>query len=294
MDILTCVLKIHIVLNNINKSKLLNYCENSNDLINPTATAIPSVSIPTQVKSCKVVLEDISLSCGAAKLQMLYRIKDKTHMTDSHHTTESNFLKNLCLKTPIAWGNSIDERWTELDDKVSIKLHMCTTLPETVSLLQETIYTEAASIFLHFQQKTRRLAGQSQRTKLSIQLSHQKNLLLAQIKSSLPEEQAALTHLLINVKRRNQSLYKGEKTHKCLWLMRKAKNEFKVNSYKAGKNLLDPKCCCSLKGDQETLDQRKSCNLFDKNYDIPLGNLEGLTPEPPFLKKFTKSSFFLQ
>ena len=213
---------------------------------------------------------------------------------DSHHTTESNFLKNLCLKTPIAWGNSIDERWTELDDKVSIKLHMCTTLPETVSLLQETIYTEAASIFLHFQQKTRRLAGQSQRTKLSIQLSHQKNLLLAQIKSSLPEEQAALTHLLINVKCRNQSLYKGEKTHKCLWLMRKAKNEFKVNSYKAGKNLLDPKCCCSLKGDQETLDQRKSCNLFDKNYDIPLGNLEGLTPEPPFLKKFTKSSFFLQ
>ena len=82
------------------------------------ATAIPSVSIPTQVKSCKVVLEDISLPCGAAKLQRPYRIKDKTHMTDSHHTTESNFLKNLCLKTPIAWGNSIDERWTELDDKV--------------------------------------------------------------------------------------------------------------------------------------------------------------------------------
>ena len=29
---------------------------------------------------------------------------------DSHHTTESNVLKNLCLKTPIAWGNSADER----------------------------------------------------------------------------------------------------------------------------------------------------------------------------------------
>ena len=273
----------------------MNHCENSNNLINPTATAIPSVSIPTHVKSCKVVLEDISLPCGAAKLQMPYRIKDKTHMTDSHHTTESNFLKNLCLKTPIAWGNSIDERWTELDDKVSIKLHMCITLAETVSLLQETIHTEAASIFGHLQQKTRRLAGQSRRTKLSIQLIHQKNLLLAQIKSSsLPDQQAALTHLLTNVKCRIWSLRKGEKTGKRRWLMKKAKNEFKVNSYKAGKNLLDPKCCCSLKGDQETLDQRKSCNLFDKNYDISLGNLEGLTPEPPFLKKFTKSSFFLQ
>ena len=82
-------------------------------------------------------------------------------MTDSYHATESDFLTNLCLKTPIAWGNSIDERWTQLDDKVSIKLQMCTTLAEAVSHLQETIYTEAASIFGHLQQKTRRLAGQS-------------------------------------------------------------------------------------------------------------------------------------
>ena len=191
-------------------------------------------------------------------------------MTDSHHATESNFLKNLCLKTPIAWGNSIDERWTELDDKVSMKLHMCTTLEETVALLQETIYTEAASIFGHLQHKTRRLAGQSRRTKLSIQLIHQKNLLLAQIKSSsLPEQQAALNHLLINVKGRIRSLRKAEKTRKHRWLMKKAKNEFKVNPYKAGKNLLDPKCYCSLKVDQETLEQHKSFNLFDKNYDTP-------------------------
>ena len=73
--------------------------------------------------------------------------------------------------------------------------------------------------------------------------------------------------------------------------MKKAKNEFKVNPYKAGKNLLDPKCYCSLKVDQETLGQCKSINLFDKNYDTPLGNLEDLPPEPPLLKKFNKSSF---
>ena len=118
---------------------------------------------------------------------------------------------------------------------VNIKLHKFTTSAETVSHLQETIYSEAASIFGHLQQKTRRLNGQSRRTKLSIQLIHQKNLLLAQIKSSsLPDQQAALTHLLTNVKCRIQSLRKGEKTRKRRWLMKKAKNEFKVNPYKEG------------------------------------------------------------
>ena len=45
------------------------------------------------------------------------------------------------------------------------------------------------------------------------------------------------------------------------------------------------------KVDQETLDQHKPFNLFYTNYDTPLGNLEGLPPEPPLLKKFNKSSF---
>ena len=191
----------------------MKHCGNSTDLQKQTATPfVPSMSISTHLKDCKVVLEDISFSCGAAKLQMLDLSQDKTHMTDSHHTTESDFLKNLCLKTPIAWGNSIDERWTQLDDKVSIKLHMCTTLAETVSHLQETIYTKAGSVFGHLQQKTRCLAGQSRRTKLSIQLIHEKNLLLAQIKSSsLPDQQAALTHLLTNVKCRIRSLRKGKR-----------------------------------------------------------------------------------
>ena len=67
------------------------------------------------------------------------------------------------------------------------------------------------------------------------------------------------------------------------YLIKRAKNEFNVNPFKAGKNLSDSKCYCSLKVDQETLDQQKSPNLIDNNYDIPLGNLEG--PERPLLKK---------
>ena len=83
----------------------------------------------------------------------------------------------------------------------------------------------------------------------------------------------------------------GRKEIQSRWLIKKAKNEFKANPYKASKNLLDPRCYCSLKVAQETLDQYKSFNLFDKNYDTPLGNLEGLPLEPPLLKEFNKSSF---
>ena len=78
---------------------------------------------------------------------------------------------------------------------------MCATLAETVLHLQESIYTEAANIFRHLQPKKRNLSGQSRRTKLSIQLIQQRNVLLAQIKSaSLSEQQAVLTHLLISIK----------------------------------------------------------------------------------------------
>ena len=89
-------------------------------------------------EDCKVVLEDISFSWCAAKLQMLHLSKDKTHTTDSHHTTESDFLKNLCLETPIGWANSVDERWTQLDDKVSDKLHMCDTFIRNTNLPTRT------------------------------------------------------------------------------------------------------------------------------------------------------------
>ena len=99
---------------------------------------------------------------------------------------------------------------------------MCATLADTISLLQESIYTEAANIFGHLQPKKRNLVGQSRRTKLSIQLIQQKNLLSAQIKSaSLPQQQVALNQLLINIKRIIRDLRKAEKVQKQHWLIKK-------------------------------------------------------------------------
>ena len=74
-------------------------------------------------------------------------------------------------------------------------------------------------------------------------------------------------------------------------MLKESKNEFSASPYKAGENLLDPKCYCSLNVCKETLDQLKSSNLLDKNYDISLGKLEDQPPEPSHLKKFNKSSF---
>ena len=86
----------------------------------------------------------------------------KTAAEDWHCTAESNFLKDLCLKTGIEWGNSIDELKAKQDEKVSEKLQMCAILVDTLSFLQESIYTG------HLPPKKINLAEQSQQTKLTI------------------------------------------------------------------------------------------------------------------------------
>ena len=131
MDFLTCTFILPIVLNNSINSKSLKHSENSTDFQNQIATPfVPSMSFSTQLNDCNVVLEDISFSCGATKPQMLDLIQDKTLTTDSHHISDSNFLLNFCLKTPIAWGNSVDVWWTQVDIIVSEKLHLCATLAD--------------------------------------------------------------------------------------------------------------------------------------------------------------------
>ena len=83
----------------------------------------------------------------------------------------------------------------------------------------------------------------------------------------------------------------GRKIVKTSLAFKRAMNEFNEKLHKTGKNLLNPKCYCSLKVDQETLDQHKSSNMLDKNCNIPLDNLENPPPGPSLLKKFNKSSF---
>ena len=87
---------------------------------------------------------------------MLDLSQDKTHTTDSHHTFKSDLLQNLCLKTPIASGNAIDEYGHNWMVKLVTNFICCAVLADTILL--------------------------PQRAKLSIKLVEQKILLLAQIK----------------------------------------------------------------------------------------------------------------
>ena len=56
-------------MNNLTNSRSSNHCGNSTDLQKQAATPfVPSVSISAHLKDYRVVIEDISFSCGAAKL----------------------------------------------------------------------------------------------------------------------------------------------------------------------------------------------------------------------------------
>ena len=284
----TCASTITIILHPHN-----NKSSKRGDLNKPISTSSKSVlSSAVHVKDCKVVLEDISSSRDAVKFKMLSTSQENTHTTSSHLIKEERLLEDLSMKTPIAWGKANDEHWAQLDDVASSKLKKYNSLTERLDLLQNTIYNEAANIFGHYHPRKRNLAGQSRRTKLSIQLIKEKNLLTAQIKTIfLPDQRTALEQLLTNVKYEIRSLRKSEKSRKRRWLVKKAKNDFKSNPYNAGKTLLDPKCYVNFKVKQEDLDQHKSSSLIDINYDVPLAVLQSLPDKPSLQKSFPTNCF---
>ena len=85
------------------------------------------------------------------------------------------------VKPPIAWGKLTDERWLQLDDIVRSKLTNSGRLSERLNCLESTISAETATLFGHSPPTSHNLAGQIHRTKISINLIKEKNLLLAQI-----------------------------------------------------------------------------------------------------------------
>ena len=108
-------------------------------------------------------------------------------------------LSHMQVKPPIAWGKLTDECWLQLDDTVHSKLTNTGTLSERLNRLESTIFAEAATLFGHPPPPNRNLAGQSRRTKLSVNLIKENDLLLAQIKTSpFLEQKKALNHLLLD------------------------------------------------------------------------------------------------
>ena len=93
------------------------------------------------------------------------------------------------VRPPIVLGKLTDDCRLHLDNTVHSKLTNSGTLSKWLNHVESTISAEAAVQFCHPPPPNHNLAGQSHRTKSSINLIKEKNLLLAEIKSSpLPEQ----------------------------------------------------------------------------------------------------------
>ena len=185
-----------------------------------------------------------------------------------------------------------DDRWSKLDNAVHSKLYKCHSISDRIDLLQNTIYEEGCKIFgLSSAKVSRNLSGKSRRTYRSIQLIQLKNSLIGQISAaSIPDQRTALEQLLNQVRSKIRCMRSAESGRKKRWKFKRAQLAFKNNPYKAGRDLLDPKCKASLHVDQETLDHHKSATVADISSKVPLVTLEGLPPAPSISKKFSNAS----
>ena len=172
------------------------------------------------MKSCYVVLEDISCHYDAEKLKTLKLCLENTHMTSSSQNNERNHLEEIEVRQPIAWCRMKDECWSQLDNAVYSKLHTENTITERLHFLEKTIYDEALKLFVHkWKSWVRNLTFRSRRTKHCIELVVQKNTLQAQISATIdPQEQASLQGLLNPIKEKIWSYHRREKYCKKRWL----------------------------------------------------------------------------
>ena len=144
---------------------------------------------------------------------MLKTSQESTHTTSSHLTKKKETPCGLERENTNSLGRSKYDCWAQLDVIVSSKLINCNLLTERLDLQQNVVYSEAANIFGHSQLAKRNLTRQSRRTKLTIQLIKEKNMLMAHINTIfLLDQQIVLERLLNDVKSNICSLCKSEKS----------------------------------------------------------------------------------
>ena len=128
------------------------------------ADAVLSKRPNAPMKSCYVVLEDISCHYDAEKLKTLKLCPENTHMTYYSPNNERNHLEEIEVRQPIAWCRMKDERWSQLDNAVYSKLHTENTITERLHFLEKTIYDEALKLL----SQTLSLLSQGPNTALSL------------------------------------------------------------------------------------------------------------------------------
>ena len=182
-----------------------------NDNNSTTNQSASSLVIP--VPECQVILDDIFSSSQTEKSKVLKASLEKNHSASSHQLVDKSYLESLLKRDPIAWPSMNDaEKWSQLDDEVSLLLVGASTIQERVALLETSIYNKAAQLFGHLPPPKKGLRGLNRRAQHSIKLVIEKNKLLAQI-DSCPDEaiKTSLHNLLLNVHQQLRNYRRGEK-----------------------------------------------------------------------------------
>ena len=86
------------------------------------------------------------------------------------------------------------------------------------------------------------------------------------------------------------SLRRSERSRKKRWKIKQTRSAIRDDPYKAGKDLLNPKCTSTLHVDQASRDNHKARLTNDTLYNVPLTSLEGLPPPPNNIKQFPKAA----
>ncbi|XP_057310248.1 uncharacterized protein LOC130648228 [Hydractinia symbiolongicarpus] len=212
------------------------------------------------LKPCKVVLQDVLAAGSTEKSKLLKANLDKTHSVLSHQPADIEKLKKIEKKQQISWPKSGDTgAWSALNNAA---------------------------------QPTHAPSGLNRRALQSISVIKEKNSLLQQLEnvSDLTQREHLQTSLS-NVKLKLTTLRRGEQNRKKRWKIHNANRAFGKNPYKAGKDLLDPKCSIRLNVPKESLDAHKASVLIDPLYEIPLSTLPGLPNAPNVTSPFDFSKF---
>ena len=263
---------------------------------NESSAVIPiNVNSPS-VHNCKVIVEDIFANDETGKSKALNGSQDKTHSAHSRKSADLGVLDCLEKKPAILWPQMADEgAWVKLEAAVMPKvLQSSLPISQTMSLLQDEIYSQASKLFGFVNQQKKRIGTFSRRTLLSIKLVHEKNHLSGQILNCVDEEKEGLCALLESVKLKLRNLRKGESKRKKRWKAKKAFQDFKKNPFQAGKDVLDPKCQAKLECTRAVLDAFKSATVSDTLFNSSLSPIDGLPPAPKVSSIFDSSSFKLQ
>ena len=150
---------------------LVNQVQASLNSINDSS-AVSLKDVNSHKFNYKVIVKDIFTNDETGKSKALNVSQDKTHSAHSRKSADLYVLDCLEKKAVILWPKMCDdEAWATYEGVVMPKvLQSSLSISQTMSLLQDEILIQAATLFCVCTQRVRHIGSYNRRTLLSIKL----------------------------------------------------------------------------------------------------------------------------